>query len=56
MLASKVLVVLSAVVVGVLGFPDSARAGAAEQQTTAPAKKHVSASMRMQQIREALAE
>ena len=55
MLASKVLVV-SSVVVEVLGFPDSARVGAAEQQTAAPAKKHVSASMRMQQMQEALAE
>jgi hypothetical protein len=56
MLARKVEVVFTAVLVGALGFPDSARAGAAEQQTTARAKKHVSASMQMQQMQAALAE
>ena len=56
MLASKVLVMFTAVLVGVLGFPDSARAGAADQQAMARAKKHFSVSMQMQQMQEALAE
>ena len=56
MLASNVVVVFTAVLVGVLSLPDSARAGAVEQQTTARTKNHVSASMQMQQMQAALAE
>ena len=56
MLSNRVLVVFTAVLIGAASLPDSARAGAAEQQTTTRAKKRATASTQMQEMQEALKE
>jgi hypothetical protein len=56
MLGSKVLVVFTAAVIGALGFPDSARAAAAEQKPTTPAKKRVTPSTQMEEMQASLEE
>ena len=53
---SKVLVLFTAVLIVALGFPDSARAGAGEQQTITRAKKRVTAAMQMQEMQASLEE
>jgi hypothetical protein len=56
MLSNRVLVVFTAVLIGAASLPDSARAGAAEQQTATRAKNRAAASTQMQEMEEALKE
>ena len=56
MLNGKILVVFTAVLIGTLGYPHSARAAAVQQQATTRGKKHAITSIQMKEIEEALRE